>query len=493
MICTYAGTTDRKIHGGRRSSVWTISRATVLLTVCLLVAGLFPSAVGAAETPPPTCSTAISNNPGLVSDCEILLAVRDTLAGTGALNWSAAVAMDTWDGITLSGTPPRVTKIILYYKRLIGSIPPELGDLTNLEWVDLGMNELSGSIPPELGDLTNLKGLNLVGNELSGSIPLELGDLTNLEWLDLDANELSGSIPPELGDLTSLEGLDLSANELSGSIPPELGDLTNLRGLDLASNELSGSIPPELGNLTNLEWLYLYDNELNGPIPPELGDLTNLEWLDLQGNDLCIPAAHQDEAFFRDLDFPICIIEIELAIAVSPATSVPHTETVTLTAQVSDPAQVASYRWAHVGGWHRIGTQQSLTLGGAGWPNSPGTRTFQAIVTLNDGSQVIAEQAITFTDPPPSDVLVSISVSPDTSVSYTEEVTLTAEVSDPAQVASYRWAHVGGWHRIGTQQSLTLGGAGWPNSPGTRTFQAIVTLNDGSQVTAEQSLAFTNP
>ena len=195
--------------------------------------------------------------------------------------------------------------------------------------------------------------------------------------------------------------------------------------------------------------------------------------------------------------FPTLAAEPSVSISVSPSTTVAHSEEVTLTAEVSDPSQVVSYRWAHVGGWHRIGTQQSVTLGGSGWPNSPGTRTFQAIVTLNDGSQVTAEQPIAFTNPPPPppppDVSVSISVSPGTSVPYTEEVTLTAEVSDPTQVASYRWAHVGGWHRISTQQAVTLGGTAWPNSPGTRTFQAIVTLNDGSQVTAEQPIAFTNP
>ena len=102
----------------------------VLLTVCLLVAGLLSSTVGVAQTPSPTCSTAISNNPGLVSDCEALLSARDTLAGTGDLNWSATVAMGTWDGIALSGTPTRVTKVDLSYTGLNGTTPPELGNLT---------------------------------------------------------------------------------------------------------------------------------------------------------------------------------------------------------------------------------------------------------------------------------------------------------------------------------------------------------------------------
>ena len=230
-----------------------------------------------------------------------------------------------------------------------------------------------------------------------------------MRWLYLDDNGLSGAIPPELGNLTNLEWLHLDDNGLSGAIPPDLGNLTNLWGLDLRSNNLNGLIPPELGNLTNLRWMHL------------------------SGNDLCIPADHRDEDFFSDLDFPICV-----EITVSPATTVTYTEKVTLTAHASDPVQVASYRWAHVGGSQNLSTQQSVTLGGSGWPNGPGTRTFQAIVTLNDGFQVVAEQAITFTDPPPpEDVSVSITVSPSTTVAYTEEVTLTANVPDSWQAVSY--------------------------------------------------------
>ena len=128
--------------------------------------------------------------------------------------------------------------------------------------------------------------MDLSGNDLSGSIPPELGKLSNLSWLDLYGNDLSGSIPPELGKLTNLEDLDLSGNDLSGSIPPELGNLTNLRNLLLYGNDLSGSIPPELGNLTKLVLLYLSCNSLSGSIPPELGKLTNLGDLDLSGNSL---------------------------------------------------------------------------------------------------------------------------------------------------------------------------------------------------------------
>ena len=186
--------------------------------------------------------------------------------------------------------------------------------------------------------------------------------------------------------------------------------------------------------------------------------------------------------------------DVSVSIAVSPSATVAHTETVTLTANVSDPSQVASYRWAHVGGSQNVSTQQSWTWGGTYWPNNPGTQTFQAIVTLVDGSQAVAEQTIVFTDPPlAQDVSVSIAVSPSATVAHTETVTLTANVSDPSQVASYLWSQVGGDWQLSTKQSVTLGGTDWPNNPGKRTFQATVTLSDGSQVMAEQSIVFTDP
>ena len=51
-----------------------------------------------------------ANNPGLVSDCEALLASRDTLAGDATLNWSADTPIGEWDGVVIDGALRRVTE-----------------------------------------------------------------------------------------------------------------------------------------------------------------------------------------------------------------------------------------------------------------------------------------------------------------------------------------------------------------------------------------------
>ena len=67
--------------------------------------------------------------------------------------------------------PPSLTSI-----GLTGPIPPEIGDLVNLTYLDLGWNQLSGEIPPEIGNLTNLDWLDLSNNQLTSSIPIEMGN-----------------------------------------------------------------------------------------------------------------------------------------------------------------------------------------------------------------------------------------------------------------------------------------------------------------------------
>ena len=165
-----------------------------------------------------------------------------------------------------------MSKLNLYTKRLNGTIPPELSNLSGLQWIDFHVNQLSGTIPAELGNLANLTNLRLTANQLSGAIPSELGNLNSLELLWLDSNELSDKIPSELGHLANLISITLGNNQLSGTIPASLG-LYGIEELDLSNNRLTGTIPTELASLTDLRSLRLAGNELTGCIPATLNVL----------------------------------------------------------------------------------------------------------------------------------------------------------------------------------------------------------------------------
>ena len=219
---------------------------------------------------------------------DALIALYNSTDGanwTDKTGWLGSAGTEcVWYGITCSSGA--VSAISLYDNSLTGSIPAELGNLTNLTNLTLSVNSLTGSIPAELGNLTNLTNLYLGSNSLSGNIPAELSNLTNLTGLRLGDNSLSGSVPAELGNLENLTGLYLNSNSLTGSIPVEINNLTNLKSFFLDSNSLSGSIPAELGNLENLTALYLHGNSLTGSIPAELSKLANLDALYLNNNSL---------------------------------------------------------------------------------------------------------------------------------------------------------------------------------------------------------------
>ncbi|XP_050206239.1 LRR receptor kinase BAK1-like [Mercurialis annua] len=109
--------------------------------------------------------------------------------------------------------------------------------------VDLGNAALSGQLVPQLGQLKNLQYLELYGNNISGPIPSDLGNLTNLVSLDLYLNSFTGPIPDTLSKLTKLRFLRLNNNSLSGQIPMSLINITALQVLDLSNNRLSGPVP----------------------------------------------------------------------------------------------------------------------------------------------------------------------------------------------------------------------------------------------------------
>jgi hypothetical protein len=218
-------------------------------------------------------------------ECEALMALYFSSTG---YKWEVYPGWLTqpdpceWRGVTCENGS--VTRLIVLERENWGTIPPEIGNLTNLVELRLA-SRLLGVIPPEIGNLTQLRGLYLNGNNLYGAIPPELGNLTELEWLVLDGNRLAGSIPIQLGQLTHLERLSLTDNDLSGSIPPQLGNLTELRGLQLRMNQLSGEVPTTLQDLPYLRLLNLRDQK--GCLTAEPDFAAWLSTFDVDWNNGC--------------------------------------------------------------------------------------------------------------------------------------------------------------------------------------------------------------
>ena len=240
------------------------------------------------------------------ADTVALMALYNSAGGddwSENTSWGTATPLITWGQVNTDSNG-RVTGLALGNNNLVGTLPDELSDLTELTTLYLWGNKLSGPIPDLsgltglthlvlssnqltgeiawLGGLTKLTTVYLWGNELSGPIP-DLTGLTDLIYLSLSQNKLTGELP-DVSGLTKLQELYLWGNQLSGTIP-DLSSLTALKHLSLSENLLMGEIPASLGNLTTLSTLYLRFNEFSGSIP-DLSRISPLFELALEGNKL---------------------------------------------------------------------------------------------------------------------------------------------------------------------------------------------------------------
>ncbi|XP_071734430.1 receptor-like protein EIX2 isoform X2 [Rutidosis leptorrhynchoides] len=265
----------------------------------------------------------------------------------------------------LRGSLPDFTKrtslviLSLAHNFLNGSIPDITG-YESLEELDLSSNQLGGELPNSLGQLSNLEYLNISSNSLHGVISdlhfLNLSSLTYLDmslnsfsfklsyrlrvpfqlkiinlkscklgpsfpmwiktqkdfkdldissagisdripvwfwdlplglrYLNLSSNEFEGTLPDMTLKFHQCPGLDLSNNRLEGSLPDCWSQFQNLVVLDLSNNNLSGKIPHSFRLLYLLEALYLRKNAFVGELPMSLSNCTNLRFADLGENKL---------------------------------------------------------------------------------------------------------------------------------------------------------------------------------------------------------------
>ena len=265
----------------------------------------------------PGCTTQVVGNTALTNDCEALLESKVVLEGTNGipLDWSERRPMAHWDGVNLSGTPIRVTRLNLDAWGLSGTIPASLARLSELTRLNLRSNPgLSGEIPDALGNLGNLRLLNLHSNSHTGAVP-DLRGIAGLEELylannadyDVDGDKvpgsgLTGQIPTWLNGMTNMEELWLWGNSLTGTVP-NLSGMTSLDKLKLANNNLTGGVPQASTLPPNMTWLIIDRNPFGGTIP-NLSSLSRLRLLWLHSNELTgsVPSDDMLPASLDDLN-----------------------------------------------------------------------------------------------------------------------------------------------------------------------------------------------
>ncbi|KAH6767933.1 hypothetical protein C2S51_000161 [Perilla frutescens var. frutescens] len=204
--------------------------------------------------------------------------------------------------------------------RILDPIPDEIGNLSNLLWLNLGYNHFTGAIPTTLGRIRSLKNLEIHGNRFQGSISPVLCNLNHLYSLNLAINNLYGQIPSCLGNLSSLREIYMSRNEFNSNIASvswfhkDASNVKNLVALDLSWNQLSGKIPSTISQLQNLVRLSLSRNKLTGSVVEFLTDLKDLQHLDLSHNNLSGRIPKSLEALSCLNYFDVSFIELSGAI-----------------------------------------------------------------------------------------------------------------------------------------------------------------------------------
>jgi hypothetical protein len=214
--------------------------------------------------------------------------------------WGEAADCCEWRGVRCAGGRG-VEQLSLAKQQLEGTLPTELGALTNLVSIDLNENvRLSGTLPtermrrlppqtlplhlpPSLGRTRPRLSVNSHPRARVISPCATVGAASRLTHVYAFGARVSGTLPPSVGSSHTLQELELSSCKLSGTLPSSMPGCTSLRYVFLESNRISGEIPAGMGRLRHLRELELSHNRLSGSVPRALVRM-HLDHLDVADN-----------------------------------------------------------------------------------------------------------------------------------------------------------------------------------------------------------------
>jgi hypothetical protein len=201
---------------------------------------------------------------------------------TGWLEWEDEC---TWAGISCDNHV--VTGLDHLATGTDGGIPPDLALLTDMQSLSINCQKniaywyscLSGTVPSSLATLPRIRTIKFDSNNLTGPVSTWFGNWSNLEWIDISLNNFTGTLPADvMNSWTHLSLLDFSLNRLSGSLPEDaMAHWVDVDVVNFASNSLSGTLPEAIVAWINLTNVDFSGNQFVGTIPRGIeGNWTHL-------------------------------------------------------------------------------------------------------------------------------------------------------------------------------------------------------------------------
>ncbi|KAK3154679.1 hypothetical protein QOZ80_2BG0193800 [Eleusine coracana subsp. coracana] len=223
-------------------------------------------------------------------DLDALQGFSKGLAGGGVSGWTFPNSSSdkanccAWLGVTCDDGG-RVIGLDLQGRRLRGKLSHSLGQLAQLQWLNLSDNNFRGTIPAPVLQLQKLQRFDLSYNELTGAFPANIS-LPLIEVFNISYNLINGSHPTLRGS-PQLVLFDAGYNLFAGQIDTSICESSGMiRVLQFTSNLFAGDFPAGFGNCTKLEELYLDINSISGILPDDLFRIPSLRNLFLQENQL---------------------------------------------------------------------------------------------------------------------------------------------------------------------------------------------------------------
>lgn len=166
---------------------------------------------------------------GRMKDSLALVALYQATNGEKwTYNWKLELPLSdsNWPGVffdTINGEL-RVIDLSLLSFNLEGSLPNEIGWLTEVVKIKVQKNKLSGPLPASINRLTNLTHLYLSSNQFSGTFP-DIPALQKMMWIECDFCRFEGEFPASFSMLPKLTTLKMKYNNFDPNtcVPKRFG------------------------------------------------------------------------------------------------------------------------------------------------------------------------------------------------------------------------------------------------------------------------------